>query len=464
MKHKLLPILAFSLLFISSTLAQSSSKKDSNNEMKLIYSSSWDWDWHCNCKTDKREYKTHYINSSSHRNSYYRYWTYYRDNGVDNEFDFFSQIGPTPAVYGFSPSVQAVHYNRVNGLFLGIDTDYEDFFHDLTDLHGFDLQALGGYSFGQKEWQYQLGIEKSIGRRLKLGGDVHNVTTTEDYWRSGLMENTISSITLGYDYHDYYKAEGYSAYTSLRFFRNAYIGASYNYDVFGSLDAVTAYNIFSDGNIYRLNPAIDGNFNEIDHQSIGLSLNLNPRLYNLTNNFSTSFTVRAEMGNLPESSNQFLFNKYIIQSKSLLRLDRSTFFKFRAMGGAITGIAPDFKQFALGGVGTMRATEYKSLQGNAMVLTNAELIFGRNSDLDFGFVEIEGFYISLFMDSGWTEYNSELETETDPTIAFDNFAFSDLTHNLGFGIGSDAFRVEFAKPITDKGGFSAIMIRLNPTF
>lgn len=450
-------ILTFSII----SILPAQETKKSEDDMKLIYSSRWsDWDWHCNCRVEEEvERESGYKNKS-----YNKYRTYYQNDGIDNEFDFFSQIGPNPAIYSFSPAVQAVHYNRVNGLFLGIDTEFDDYIYDFTYEYGFNVQALGGYSFGQDEWQYQVGIEKPIGRKFSLGAEFHNITNTEDSWRTGPTENTLTSLVAGYDYHDYFKAEGYSLYGSLRLFRNTYLGASYNSDLFKSLDAVTEYNIFGDGNIYRPNPVIDSDFDELNHQSIGISANLNPKMYNQTRNLSTSFTFRGEIGNLPESSNQFLFNKFVVQSKSIIRLDRTTSLKWRLMGGAITGNAPDFKQFALGGIGTMRATNYKSLQGNAMVLSNAELIFGRNADFDLGFIEIDGFYISLFMDSGWSEFNNELVTSTDPTIALQNFSFSQLSHNAGIGFGSDNIRVEFAKPISDSGGFSAFWIRLNPTF
>ncbi len=453
MKKRFILSIILSFLFIGVLPAQE--KHQSDDDMKLIYSSRWsDWDWHCNCRVERDSYK----------NKHYRYRSYYHNEGIDDEFDFFSQIGPNPAIYGFSPMVQAIHFNRVNGLFLGIDTEFEDFIHDFTHNYGFDVQALGGYSFGQEEWQYQVGVEKPIGRKLRIGGDFHNITSTEDVWRNGLTENTLSSLVAGYDYHDYYKVEGFSFYGSLRLFRNTYLGASYNSDLFSSMSAVTQYNIIGEGNIYRANPVIDSEFDELSHQSIGLSANLNPKMFNQARNFSTNLTFRGEIGNLPESSNEFLFNKFVVQSKSVMRLDRTTFLKWRVMGGAITGNAPDFKQFALGGIGTMRATNYKSLQGNAMVLSNAELIFGRNSDFDLGFIELDGFYISLFMDSGWSKFNNELVTSTDPTLAFENFSFSKLSHNAGIGFGSDNIRVEFAKPISNSGGFSAFWIRLNPTF
>lgn len=449
-----------SILFVIPSQAQH--KKGNDDEMKLIYSSEWDWDWHCSCRKD--QVNGYYKPARNTHNRSYNYNRYYRNEGIDNEFDFFSQIGPNPAVFGFSPLVQAVHFNRVNGLFLGVDTEFDDIISDFTDYHNFQVQALAGYSFGQEEWQYQIGIEKPLGYRLRIGGDYHNVTATDDYWRSGLAENSVSSIVAGYDYHDYYKAEGFSFYASYRLFHNTYLGASYNTDTFSSLEAVTAYNIYGEGNIYRDNPAIHSSVDEFYHQSVGFTLNMNPKLYNITRNLSTSLEVRGEIGNLTKTSNDFMFNKFIVQSKSIYRLDRSTFLRWRLMGGSITGAAPDFKQFALGGIGSMRATDYKSMQGNAMVLSNAEIVFGRNSDLDLGFVDLDGFYFTLFLDSGWSEFNADLLDNNDPLIAFDNFATSELIHNAGVGFGSDMLRVEFAKPITDKGGFSAFWIRLNPTF
>lgn len=452
MKSKIVLSVTLALIVACSGFAQEKEKKR-KDDMKLIYSSSWD----CFCDN---------TNITHNKNRGYRnyYSKVYHDYGIEEELDFFSQIGANPAIYGFSPEVQAIHFNRVNGLFLGIDSEFDDFLDDILEIDNLDFQGLVGYSFGQDEWQYQIGVEKPIGRRTRIGADYHYVTNTEDSWRSGLTENTISSLVAGYDFHDYFKSEGYSVYGSYRLGRKTYLGLSYNVDNLSSLDAVTEYNIYGEGNIFRPNPVIDPGFDKIYQESIGFSINVNPRLYYIANNLSTSLAVRGEIANLKKTSNDFFFNKYIVETKSMLRLDRSTFLKWRVMGGAVTGTAPEFKQFALGGIGSMRATDYKSLQGNAMVLSNAELILGKHSDLDVGFFEIDGLYLSFFIDSGWSEFNNDLNSTLDPTTAFNNFALSDLTHNGGIGLGSDMFRVEVAKPLTGSDGFTAFWIRLNPSF
>lgn len=449
MKAKLTLTVVLSFIVTLSLMGQEKKRKD---DMRLIYSSSWD----CQCES------TNFKHSKKYKRN--RYSKAYYDYGIEEELDFFSQIGANPAVYGFSPEVQALHFNRVNGFFLGIDSEYDDFLNDIFDIDNLNIEGLVGYSFGREEWQYQVGIDKPIGRRARIGADYHNVTNTEDTWRSGLTENTISSVVTGYDFHDYFKAEGYSIHGSYRLGYRTFLGLSYNVDNLSSLEEVTAYNIFGDGNIARPNPSIDGAFNKIYQESIGFSLNINPRLYYIANNLSTSLTVRGEIANLAKTNNDFFYNKYIVETKSMLRLDRSTFLKWRLMGGAVTGTAPDFKQFALGGIGSMRATDYKSLQGNTMVLSNLELILGKHSDFDFGFFEIDGVYLSFFIDSGWSEFNNDLNSTIDPTTAFENFAVSDLAHNGGIGLGSDMFRVEIAKPLTGSDGFTALWIRLNPSF
>lgn len=64
----------------------------------------------------------------------------------------------------------------------------------------------------------------------------------------------------------------------------------------------------------------------------------------------------------------------------------------------------------MGGIGSLRALPYKSMgAANEMILSNAEIQFGRpDHSRTREWIDFDNFYLSLFLDSGWTSYNGEL--------------------------------------------------------
>ena len=134
----------------------------------------------------------------------------------------------------------------------------------------------------------------------------------------------------------------------------------------------------------------------------------------------------------------------------------------RVKAGSITGEVPEFKNFALGGIGSLRATGYKFYRGNRMFMSNAEVVFGDLWDYDDGELEIDGLYLTLFLDSGWTDFVNS--NSNDPFSGFESLGVKTLTHNIGAGIGTGFIRLEVATPIAGSDGFTSLWVRLNPTF
>lgn len=373
------------------------------------------------------------------------------DHEYDNEF----------GSYRFLPTSQSLRYNRVDALFFGIGSDFTDPNSEILNIGGLDFDGFVGYSTGQKDWQYRAEVSKPFSNFFMIGGELRNSSTTNDYWRSGLSENTISSLVAGYDYHDYYKSEGYSIFSEAKIGRFISVAGSYNYTKYSTLLTSTDYSFFDGGNIGRINPAIDADTDLITQESIGLHLGINKKGYT-KGIFTTKFLLEAELSDALSFKNDFIYNKFEITSQNYIKIDRNTLFKVRMMAGSITGTAPDFKNFALGGIGTLRAAGYKSYTGDRMLLSNTEIVFGDFWEFDRGNLEIEGLYISMFLDSGWSDFVDN--NSKDPFSGFEAFNFSDLTHNLGAGIGTGIVRFEVATPVAGSDGFTSLWIRLNPTF
>jgi hypothetical protein len=387
--------------------------------------------------------------------------------GLDQSFYTQSNFGVKNTVYSSFPVTKMIRHNRVDGLFIGYQEEKMDWNNSsFLGIENVDLHGLIGYSVALDELQYSIGAEKSIGNDRKwmmIGGQLHNTTATEDYWRSGINENSLSSFTSGFDFHDYYKADGYGFYTLLKPVRFIQIGASYNHDQFSSLEVNTDFSLISKYSSFRINPAIDSQLDHINQQSVNLGITLNPRGITELSALSTTVSMKAELADLGSFNNDFMYNRYQIEGKSFLRLDSSTLFKWRVMAGSITGQAPDFKNFAIGGIGSMRALGYKSLTGNQMLLSNFEIEFGKSSSHKGNWPDLSSTFISLFLDSGTSNFNPQNYTSQAPLNNFD-ISISELSHNVGIGLGLGMVRFEVAKPVAGAQGQSSFWIRFNPAF
>jgi hypothetical protein len=375
---------------------------------------------------------------------------YFDDHSYDNVY----------GKYRFIPESQSIRYNRVDGFFLGLGTDFTDPDSKVMSIGGLNFDGFLGYSTAQSDFQYKAGVSKMIGNSLVIGGEIIHSTTTDDYWRNGLTENSLTSLVAGYDYHDYYKAEGYGASLELNLSKVISIAGSYNYTKYSSLSNNTTYSLFEGGNIDRLNPAIDISSDLLTQNSFGFQLALNKKGYT-RGNLTSKFILKGEISDAG-FDNDFIYNKYEAILSNYIKLDRNTFFKVRTMIGSITGEAPDFKNFALGGIGSLRASGYKFYQGDKMILNNAELIFGDFWSFDKANLEMDGLYLSLFLDSGWTEFVDSYSK--DPFDGLESFKLDGLVHNIGAGLGTSMIRLEIATPVSRSYGYTTFWLRFNPTF
>jgi len=127
-----------------------------------------------------------------------------QEEGID--FDGALEAGPynTNPLFNQFPNLPMIHYNRVNGLFLGLKKermqwhDYGGFFN----IARFRPHGLIGYGFASNRWEYAIGLERFIGRenRVMIGAEFHRASATEDHWRVGLIESSLTAFFASYDF------------------------------------------------------------------------------------------------------------------------------------------------------------------------------------------------------------------------------------------------------------------------
>ncbi len=396
------------------------------------------------------------------------------EEGLDYRGVIESGPNNSNTLYSVYPNLPMIHYNRVNGLFLGLSQERMQWYHhdDLLGIPNIQLHGLLGYSTGQKEWQYSLGLEKLIGRsnHFMIGGQFHNAASTNDEWRVGMTETTLTAFMGGYDFMDYYKQKGWGLYMLARSKRYFEGGIAFSDDRFNSLQKETNWALFGANDRFRTNPPIDfQNGAAMDTTNISaltVSASFNPKRLVLSRNFTFALNGQAEFADPGIGrSSDFDYSKYTTELISYLNFEPGGVLKYRLRMSSITGEAPRFKQLYLGGVGTMRALPFKSMgPGNQMLLSNAELQFGSPMHSSGNWIDFDDFYFTLFLDSGWTDFDPDLLESAGPLSGFDRFNFDDLKHNGGIGIGSSLIRCELAWDLNNIDRAPVFWLRFNPTF
>lgn len=407
----------------------------------------------------------------------YHYLGRMNEEGLD--FGGALEAGPysSPALYSQYPSLPMIHFNRVDGLFLGIRKERMQWYEKdwIFDIPNIRPHGMLGYSFGLDEWQYTIGVEKYIGRRqhIIIGGEYYSATSTNDYWRVGLTETTLTSFFAGYDYLDYYKQTGWGSYLLFRTRRLIEAGVAYSSSRFNSLSKSTDWALFGSDDRYRPNPPVEiingTPVDTLDISALTFSAAFNPKRLVIAPYFTFSVRGEVELANEDFGTSDYTYNKYIGEIVTFFNFERGGLLKHRLRIGSITGQAPLFKSFQLGGVGSLRALPYKSLPenqlgGNQMILSNTEIQFGNPDWGTDEWIDFDDFYLTFFLDSGWANYDADLESDGVPSKLLTDFRFSDLKHTAGVGIGSSSIRFELAWDLNDTGRAPVFWIRFNPTF
>ncbi len=386
------------------------------------------------------------------------------------------------ALYSQYPNLSNLHFNRVNGLFFGIKEERMQWHRrsSFLNIPQVNLHGMIGYGTASKRWDYSIGLEKLIGsrNRFMVGFEFHNATATDDFQRVGLSETSLTSFLASYDFLDYYQMEGFGIYTAIRSNRWLEGAFSFNRSTFSSLEQRTSYSLFGYSSTYRPNPAIDLFSDEIDLDIYSISLSLNPRRTLITNQFTATGTIIAELADNGASDENYRFNRYRAETSLFYNFEPGSVLRWRLQGGLITGDVPDFKNFYLGGIGTLRGSPYKYFAGNRMLLSNLEVQFGRPSNRMGEWIRDYNLHILLFLDSGWTtgrnihtgpiffwsglDPDNGLRNRTKGS--FRDFSFSGFQHDAGVGLGSGIFRLELAWPLKTFDSSPTLWLRLNPTF
>jgi hypothetical protein len=387
----------------------------------------------------------------------------YYQNGVDDGNRDVYGLSEYAGMNSINKMYPAVRFNRVEGLYLGMHFDRQ-----LQWGLGRDLQPYGslGYSFGRKDWLYNVGLERFFGysRKTKIGVSHHNITDTEDLWRTGWNENTLISFFSGHDFMDYYARNGTQVYMVVRAHEFLEISSMFTDDKYESLDMNSRFSLFGKKSRVSENPLID----EGKIQMISAGLAFNPDNLAILPRWSLSGDVTVEISDRFVNNTDYEFSRYQTELRSAIRIDRTAILRNRFRATAISGDAPNFKMSYLGGMSSLRAHPHKSLSGTHSMLLNSELhlgssVGGSNSGrFSDDIQDLNNLKFVLFADMGWVATRSTVDSGM--WEEFKNFRTNQIITDVGAGVNFSVVRVEAAWNSSDLTEKPVIWVRLNQTF
>ncbi len=356
-------------------------------------------------------------------------------------------------------------YNRVEGLFLGLKLEREDW-RDRSNAW-FNLYGHAGYGFSRKRACYQIGLERNFFGKYGpvFGAEAHDVVHSEDEWIIPTFENSLAALLLREDFHDYFRRSGYSAYVRHDISEYLFLTAAYCWDHHYHLNRKTQWSIFGGDKRFRENPLID----EIDYQSVAATLTLDTRNDYKYPDQGWLIQLTSEFAGRQFKNPDVDFDRFIFDIRRYQPITQWENLDFRVRAGSSRGKLPSQLQFDLGGLSTLRGYRFKefandsSTTTNRMLLGNIEYrIHGRRSPLN-RMLGGSDFSLILFADAGlvWS-----VDDSLKAQQGFSDLDWEDLYTAIGFGLGNREgnVRLDFAKRMDRKGEPLIVTFRINRPF
>ena len=352
-------------------------------------------------------------------------------------------------------------YNRVDGLYLGLKLDRN---HQIYSRKPFQIYGEAGYAFSEKALRYQLGVDKVWGSqfRFTVGGELHDLTSTQDGLLVGDIENAVNALILKNDYRDYFRTLGYSFQVSQNLNESLRLVAAYKVDDYSNMQNNVNWAVLFPKQDFRVNPAIDEG--HMVSYSGAVELNTVSTISAGKKHFKrVGWNILAEgERSLKPLNSDFEFTRYTLSVARYQPISQWENIDARIMFGAGTGDLPLQKIFSVGGISTLRGHSYKAFTGNQMALANIEYRVSSGILKDDKIFFIHPFSFILFMDSGYA-WNNKVYAITD---LYKGTHLGDFETDLGIGLGDEKnhFRFDIAKSVSEKNSDYKFNLRINYAF
>lgn len=351
-----------------------------------------------------------------------------------------------------------LRYNRVQGLFLGLGIPKEiGGKYNYMTLHGF-----AGYGFEDQKWRYQLGLDRWLFNqreyRFEIGAKIYDLTDSREEWLVSTTENTLSSLLLKYDYHDFYRRTGYQIHMSQNFTIFLQGKLAYINDQYESVEKNAKWALLNSKDKFRANPPIDeGNMRSI-YGEIYLDTRDNIQLPK-DGWFGLLSVETSSKGGL---NSDYSFNQYMLEVRRYQHFGYKERVDFRLKMGTAEGDLPIQKIYQIGGAGSLPGYSYKAFAGDRLFLANVEYNLNpRIFSTDFLFFDELNYVVFYDIGNAW---NSG-EKDDNWYEGFDKLTLANVKSDIGLAItfNNGEYRVSFAKRLdTGKNPFNVIFRLVKP--
>ena len=320
------------------------------------------------------------------------------------------------------------------------------------ELHP-EIGVRGGYSFGRDRWLYDVDVAQPLfdERFLDLGVAAYRRTDTPDRHRVGDEENSLAAFFFRQDWRDYHEAEGVEARAQAWLGFGQDVRVVWRDEEHRSVRKTTDWGLFGGETRMRANRPVD----EGTLRSLLAEWTVDTR--NSVEHPTRGLLARGSWEWAGDDlGGDFDFRRGKAEVRRYQKLSPGHHLDVRVAGGLLrdarregptgelTGYEaiPLQERFQLGGVGTMRATQFKSLEGDRMLLGNFEMRVDVWSEHQ----------LAVFADVGdaWIDAETEMKLHTDAGV--------------GFVDPDGSFRLDFAKKLDRKDDGIAVSARIERMF
>lgn len=352
---------------------------------------------------------------------------------------------------GDGESFENIHYNRVDGIFLGIGSERRLSLHTDSTLL---VHLGGGYAFGSHYWQVVGGLGKRFGERdwaTLLGVEGHHYTDTHDAWKIVSWENSVRALVAGEDGRRYFRRTGWSIYAEQYIARTLWCSVRLGQDMYSSLPTAVTWSLFGNDDAFSANEAVrEGVANRA---LFALSFSSVPKLRRARGEVEARVQVEV-------SRRDYLYERYIADVVWRQSIASFAAFHTRMRLGSVRGASSALTDFALGGIGSMPGYIWNESIGNRMGLWNVELLV-RGGAVASGRLA-SSISLIFFADVGYTSIAQSNASPIKKLFPTDN---QQWMTDVGVALGSrnGAIRIGAAWR-TDKNTVPVLVVRLAPAW
>ncbi|MGE5176651.1 MAG: hypothetical protein ACM3JJ_09790, partial [Hyphomicrobiales bacterium] len=292
------------------------------------------------------------------------------------DWDTLSAGLPEQVVLTYGPRLA---YDRVDGPFVGGDVGFKRQ-EDERPL----MQVWLGYAFSRERGLGGADVEVPFGYRavIHVGGHVYRRTASGDDWIVGGTENTFFALFARTDYRDWYEAEGGSAHATWDPGRDVSVRIGARVETQRSLRTRTRVAAFGKDDRFRPNPPIEDGV-------LGLwsaSARIGPA--RIPPGGGTSGSLTLERAGDPVARD-FRYTRLRAEARTTARLAPAHTVRARVIAGSTRdGVLPSQTVWHVGGIGTLRALDYKAFAGDQFFLANVEYyVLARKNLYPMAFVD-----------------------------------------------------------------------------